>query len=86
MDSDLIGVTLKMSVENFLETGLRKNLPELPTETGLALREVAKVLSNVTLAHKRRKPSWRTGSRVASVFLGNFGEVMVAEAAGLKLL
>jgi len=42
VDSDLIGVTLKMSVENFLETGLRKNLPELPTTTGLGLRKQQK--------------------------------------------
>ena len=51
-----------MSVENFLETGLRKNLPELPNATGLTLREAARVFSNVTLARKRRKPSRRTGS------------------------
>jgi len=69
VDSDLIGVTLKMSVKNFLETGLRKNLPELPNTTGLALREAAKVISNVTLARKGCKPSGRTGSRLALFFL-----------------
>src|SRR5882762_6469726 len=58
-----------MSVENFLETGLRKNLPELPNATGLALRTAAKVLSNVTLAFRRRKPSGGTGSRPALLFL-----------------
>src|SRR6267142_2083250 len=58
-----------MSVKNFLETGLRKNLPELPNTTGLALREAAKVISNVTLARKGCKPSGRTGSRLALFFL-----------------
>src|SRR6267143_3590421 len=58
-----------MSVENFLEPGLRKNLPELPNTTGLALRTAAKVLSNVSLAFKRRKPSGGTGSRPALLFL-----------------
>jgi len=47
VDSDRIGVLLKMSVENFVETGLRKNLPELPKFTGLALRAAARVLSNL---------------------------------------
>jgi hypothetical protein len=69
VDSDLIGVTLKMSVENFLETGLRKNLPELPNATGLTLPKAAKVFSNVTLARKGRKPSRRTGSRFALLSL-----------------
>jgi hypothetical protein len=69
VDTDHFGVALKMSVENFLETGPRKNLPELPNATGLRLREAAKVISNVTLGHKGRKPSGRTGSRVALVFL-----------------
>src|SRR5882762_242255 len=58
-----------MSVENFLETGPRKNLPELPNTTGLALRTAAKVLSNVTLAFRRRKPSAGTGSRPALLLL-----------------
>jgi shikimate kinase len=69
VDSDLIGVSLKMSVENFLETGLRKNLPELPNTTGLVLPEAAKVFSNVTLARRGRKPSRRTGSRLAWSYL-----------------
>ena len=57
-----------MSVENFLETGPRKNLPELPNATGLTLREAATAFSNVTLGQKRRKPSGRTGSRFALSF------------------
>ena len=65
MDTDHFGVTLKMSVENFLGTRLRKNLRELPNATGLMLREAAGAISNVTLGHKRRKPSGRTGSRFA---------------------
>ena len=73
MDSELIGVALKMSVENFLETGLRKNLPELPNTTGLGLREAAKVLSNVTLARKRRKPSRGTGSQTCIPVHGHDG-------------
>jgi hypothetical protein len=68
VDSDHFGVTLKMSVENFLETGPRKNLPELPNLTGLRLREAARVFSKLTLGLKHRKPSRRTGSRFALLF------------------
>jgi shikimate kinase len=57
-----------MSVENFLGTRLRKNLPELPNLTGLKLREAAGAISKLTLGLKRRKPSGRTGSRFALPF------------------
>jgi len=69
VDTDLFGVTLKMSVENFLETGPRKNLPELPNATGLKLRVAAGVFSNLTLGHMGCKPSGRTGSRFALFFV-----------------
>ena len=71
MDSDHFGVTLKMSVENFLGTRLRKNLPELPNLTGLKLREAAGAISKLTLGSMRRKPSGRTGSRFALPFAQN---------------
>jgi shikimate kinase len=54
-----------MSVENFLGTRLRKNLPELPNLTGLKPRKAARVHSKLALGLKRRKPSGRTGSRFA---------------------
>lgn len=41
MDSDLIGVALKMSVENFLELGCEKIFRNFPNATELALREAA---------------------------------------------
>jgi shikimate kinase len=57
-----------MSVENFLGTRLRKNLPELPNLNGLKLREAAGAISKLTLGLKRRKPSGRTGSTFALPF------------------
>jgi shikimate kinase len=68
VDTEHVGVTLKMSVENFLGTRLRKNLPELPNLAGLKLREAAGAISKLTLGLKRRKPSGRTGSRFALPF------------------
>jgi hypothetical protein len=75
-----------MSVENFLEPGLRKNLPEHPNDRRTELREVAKVFLNVSLAGKRCKPAERPGSRLALMFEGNRGAAVVAAAAGLRLL
>jgi hypothetical protein len=57
VDPELIGVTLKMSVEISSKLGREKIFRSFPNATGLALRAAAKVLLNVTLAFRRRKPS-----------------------------
>jgi hypothetical protein len=52
---------------------------------GLKLREAARVFFNVPPACVGRKPSWRTGSRNALVFLWGRGVPLVAVAAGITL-
>jgi len=62
-------VTPKVSVENFLEPGNRKNLPGLPNHRRTEAASSSKSLLNLPPASRGCKPSWGTGSRNASVLI-----------------
>jgi hypothetical protein len=74
-----------MSVENFLDLGTEKISRSARITAGLKLREAARVFSNVPPGGRGRKPSRRTGSKSALVFLRGGGVEFVAVAAGITL-